>query len=249
MALNDNIILNSLSSVRKIEDKFISALDSTMSKLNSGLMDAVISGSDIATAETALARQNVEKILLDSGYYETTGKLLDEGYQDTIEESFKIYKKSVSENFQFADASLERLNSIKNLDLAQFTNLGDNFATQITRTMTDLQFGAITKNQAIKLLAENVDMLKRHASTWVTTGLSGIYRESSMMLAEDNGLEQFIYVGPRDGLTRPFCSKYLNQTKTKKEWDALIEEQNQGLAPVSQFGGGYNCRHQFIGVA
>lgn len=246
MALTDQIILNSLSSVRNIEDEFTSLLTSVMGTLERQLIGQINTSSTTAIAETALARQNIERILLDSGYYEATGKLLSDGYQRVIEESFKVYQDSIGENFQFADVSLQRLNSLKQMDLTQFGRLGDDFATDMTRVLLDLQFGTVSNSQALSILRSNVERFNQHAQTWVTTGLSGIYRESSVLLANDNKIEKFIYVGPRDSITRPFCAEHLNEIKTKKEWDEL---DNGQILPISTFGGGYNCRHQLVGVS
>jgi hypothetical protein len=193
-----------------------------------------------------MARAELQNILVSSGYYQATGDLLNDGYQAVLDEVHDLYQTSVGESFQFAPASLERLNSLKSLDLGEFGKLGDAFLTTMTRTLTDINFGAIDINQAISILQSNVDQIGNHARTWITTGLSGIYRESSVMLAKDNGIQKFIYKGPLDKITRDFCRQHLNQIKTKAEWDAL---DNGQIAPVSQFGGGFNCRHQLVGVA
>jgi hypothetical protein len=68
------------------------------------------------------------------------------------------------------------------------------------------------------------------------------------MLAEDNGITEFQYVGPRDQLNRTFCKfpgegGHLFEIKTKEEWDQL---DNGQIGPVSVYRGGYNCRHQLV---
>ncbi len=244
MPLTDTIVLNSLSSVRNIEDDFIRILEGTMRRLESNLT-GILATSGTGAVDVALARQQIENVLLDSGYFQATGNLLNEGYQDAIEESFRIYQESIGENFQFAEVSLERLNSLKQLDLAQFGQLGDDFSNTMTRVLTDLQFGSITDKQAIDLLQGRVTQLDNFAQTWVTTGLSGVYRESSVMLASDNGLKEFIYKGPIDTITRPFCRQHVNEIKTVDEWNQL---DNGQITPVIQFAGGFNCRHTLIGV-
>lgn len=248
MAVDDKIVLNSLASVRRIEDQFTRVLDSTMRKLERQITPLLEQYRVLPAVDAALARQELQNALVSSGYYQVTGDLLNDGYQAVLEEVHDIYLQSVGENFQFAEASLERINALKNLDLGEFGKLGDDFLTTLTRTLTDVNFGAVDYNMAVEILQSNVDKIGNHARTWITTGLSGIYRESSIMLAMDNGIEKFIYVGPRDKITRPFCAKYLNQIKTKAQWDELNDEQGQ-ILPVSQFGGGFNCRHALVGVA
>jgi hypothetical protein len=249
MALNDKqdkITLNSLASIRKVEDSFTLQLEKTMRKLERNLTDYLQANQLTGVVDTALSRQQIQQVLIDSGYYQTTGALLNEGYQAAINESANLYSQLYDESFQFQDVSLQQLNALKNLDLTQFNQLADTAAQTLNRTLTDLQFGAIDFNQALTTLREKVvDQLQRHGKTWLTTGLSGIYRESTTQLASDNGIERYQYVGPNDSLTRPFCKKYLGQVKTLDEWNKL---DNGQINPVGTYGGGYNCRHTFIGV-
>jgi len=247
MPLTDKIILNSLSSVRTIEDSYTSSLVSVMGTLERDLISLMGGGTTEQIVDTALARQNIERVLVDSGYYETTGDLLSKGYQDTIEESYKVYQQSIGANFQFADVSLGRLNSIKDMDLSKFGNLGDTFADDMTRVLLDLNFGTIDAKGARDILASSVSKFSQHAQTWVTTGLSGIYRESSIMLAQDNGITKYMYVGPGDRITRPFCMDLLGKRKAYTVDEISKMNNGQGLS-VLQFGGGFNCRHQWVGV-
>lgn len=242
---SDKIVLNSLATVRKIEDEAIKALERTMRQLERDMTSLLDQGRQLAAADVALSRQQIEQVLMDSGYMETTGTLLNEGYQAAIDEAQQVYLETYGENFLFAETSLERLNAIKQLDLAQYAQLGDNFSTTMSRVMTNLQFGSLDFNEAVQEMRDMVDQLGNHAKTWVTTGLSGVYSDSSVMLAEDNGITEFIYVGPMDTLTRPFCREHLNQTKTKAQWDEL---DNNQILPVSVYRGGFNCRHQLVGV-
>lgn len=242
----ENIVLNKLSAIRRIEDQYILELDKTFNRLERNLTDFLNANKTVEAVDTALARQQLEQILIDSGYYQTTGNLLNDGYQAAINEANATYQSLYGENFQFQEVSLQQLNSLKNLDFDQFKQLGDAASQELNRIMTDLQFGAIDFNQAVNLMREQVvDKLKRHAQTWVTTGLSGIYRESTVLMAQDNGIEKFQYVGPVDSITRDFCRSNVGQTKTKDQWEKTPGAQ---LYPVMTYGGGYNCRHSFIGV-
>jgi hypothetical protein len=247
MALSDksvNISLNAINSVRRIEDDFIKRMATTNRLLERRLTSLLQEGSDVV--DVALARSQVEQILIESGYFETTGNLVNQGYQQAIEQSYKQYQDLYSKSFQFSEVSLQRLNSLKQLDLNQFNGLSQTAIDRANRLFVDIQFGAINKQQAVELLQNKVvDTLQHHASTWISTGMSGIYREANVALAEDNGITDYEYVGPFDSLTRPFCKKHIGEVKTKDEWDSL---DNGQIAPVSQFAGGFNCRHQLVGV-
>ncbi len=44
---------------------------------------------------------------------------------------------------------------------------------------------------------------------------------------------------------RSFCANNYGKVKTIEEWNKLSNGQ---LSPVSQYMGGYNCRHVLVGV-
>jgi hypothetical protein len=157
-----------------------------------------------------------------------------------------MYQKLYTKSFQFSEVSLNRLNALKELDLNQFSGLGETGINEMNRAMIDMQFGAINKGQAIDIMRGSVDKLGRHAETWITTGLSAVFTEANTSLAQDNGIIQFEYVGPSDSLTRPFCKKHIGKTMTEEEWNAL---DNGQIGPVFVYRGGYNCRHSLVGVA
>ena len=96
-------------------------------------------------------------------------------------------------------------------------------------------------------IAKTAQTFRNHAQTWTTTSTSGLYRESNTLLAQDNGLEKFEYVGVLDDRTRDFCIDALSMPPmTIDEWNA---QKNGQIEPVSIYGGGYNCRHSLVGVA
>lgn len=84
---------------------------------------------------------------------------------------------------------------------------------------------------------------KYNARTLIATGSNAINQAKRNYDAEKSGLEYFKFVG--DSPERKFCKKHYNKIYSKTEIEALDNE--QGL-PVFYFGGGYNCKHQWIPV-
>lgn len=81
--------------------------------------------------------------------------------------------------------------------------------------------------------------------TELNTGLAGFSRSVNLYKAQDLGLDRFLYVGPDDSVTRPFCQERVGNIYTMdqiSEWD-----NGQGL-PASIYLGGYNCRHRLAPV-
>lgn len=86
-------------------------------------------------------------------------------------------------------------------------------------------------------------------STELNTALMSFHRTVNKVQADAAGLELFLYVGPDDDLTRPFCEDLLQKDPpiyTLEEIEAMDNE--QGLS-VMEYGGGYNCRHHWRPVS
>ncbi len=59
--------------------------------------------------------------------------------------------------------------------------------------------------------------------------------------ADEEGVDfVYLYSGPLDATTRPFCAQHLGKAYTLQ---ALQRLDNGQLSPVQTFAGGYNCRH------
>jgi hypothetical protein len=240
------IVLNSISSVRNIEDAFIGRLESTLRGLEVQINDLMEVSKEAAAVDVALARADLERILLDSDYFDTFGELLNEGYQEVIDIAYQDYLKIYGEEFQFTPTSIQRLDAMKQLDLSQFSQLADDAMEAANRLIIDVNFGVVDIKTATTFLkADIIDKLDRYAKTWITTALAAITREASTMLAKDNGITEFQYLGPMDTKTRPFCAEHLFEVKTQDEWNEL---DNGQIVPVFQYQGGYNCRHKLVGV-
>jgi hypothetical protein len=108
-----------------------------------------------------------------------------------------------------------------------------------------MRVGGIDKKQAQQIINDATDAPHSVTKTWLETAQSAFSREANVRLAEDVGIEKFEYVGPLDGITRPFCEKHVGEVKTIEGWDKL---DNGQISPVSVFCGGYRCRHKLVGV-
>lgn len=63
-------------------------------------------------------------------------------------------------------------------------------------------------------------------------------------LDPEGDLFLWVYSGPIDGLQRPFCSAATGLAFTREQV-GLLRNRTPGM-PVVDFGGGYNCRHQWL---
>lgn len=247
MPLDTPLIIRQADNLTKMGDAVITGLESSLAKFEKMV---IANSSKLAvtnSAEIAIAKENIKQLLVESGYYDQVGVLVNRDYQIAAQESFDAYKKMYDKPFRFSDKSLNELNITKQLDINKFGSIANSTVDKISSGLIELQYGTTTQAELVTSLIGNATgVALNQAKTQVHTGLQGYYRASNVNLAKDNGIEKFEYVGPLDDTTRDFCVYALSQPpKTMAEWDA---ENNGQIGPVSIYGGGYNCRHQLIGV-
>lgn len=92
--------------------------------------------------------------------------------------------------------------------------------------------------------------LDNSISTEASTLRAGFSRAVEFNIAEELGLDLFLYAGPEDDITREFCQGVFDAKDppiySKAEIDAM--DNGQGL-PVAEYGGGYNCRHRWLAIS
>ncbi len=225
---------------QKRYEKAVNYIDREITKL--------IDRASLGTLSPSAVKSLVEQIIEQSGYFEITNELLSKGYQDTINESFKMYKGLYNKSFRFSDDTLELFSVRKLQDLDNMTQLSTKLTSDLTNTIVNAtvseSVGALTVESAInttRIFGNNVNVTS-------DTAMARVYRSSNHMLALDNGIERFIYSGPTSGNIRPFCLAHVGKIKTAVEWNQLENGKGQPK-PVMDFQGGYRCRHSFVGVA
>lgn len=85
------------------------------------------------------------------------------------------------------------------------------------------------------------------ARTIADTGINAYFRKLNNKKNAEAEITKFYYAGPNDILTRPFCGELISEGRvfTAEEIAGMDNEQD---LDVMTFGGGYNCRHQWIGI-
>lgn len=81
--------------------------------------------------------------------------------------------------------------------------------------------------------------------TEMNTAMATFARTVTAKKGIDAGFELYLYIGPEDDVTRPFCDELLDKDPpiyTLEEISAMDNEQGMD---VFSSGGGYNCRHQW----
>jgi hypothetical protein len=236
---------NSLSSVRRIEDEFSRAIETTMRSLERQITPLINQFGSMDVIDSNLTRQQVQDIINRSGYFETVGRLLNDGYQEIIDEVVDYYSRDIGRDLLFSDTDLAQLTDSKNLDLNEFNQISNDLVETITRSIAGLSFTGVDFNNVIDDIQSEIDKASNNMRTWITTGTNAIFSTSLVLLAATNGISKYKYVGPLDAKTRPFCKEHTGEIKTIEEWNQL---DNGQINPISVYRGGYNCRHALVGV-
>jgi hypothetical protein len=170
-------------------------------------------------------------------------------FQDTLNEIFSSFSgpKPQPMTMDFAAAAELSKTAVRTkaelsdavADLAQTAQSKALFSRGIT-TMSDLT------NTLVRHTGQSIPQ----AETLAATGLTKYYRQVGKLTydaIEDGplGPQRYIYMGPNDVMTRPFCKDLLrhNHPRTMEE----IKNLDNGQLPNPFIsGGGYNCRHQWV---
>lgn len=244
--MNEQIAIKHIEKVKTIEDDLILTLDKTMRKLEKLLVESITSEDIIKTADIALALQNTQNLLLESGYYTATGEMFNTVWQEILNETYTMYNELYGKGLQFSEVSMQELEYFRKKVLYQFKNIGDNIALQVSNGIIDMQLGSLGRKE---LFAQISDVIasnqERYINTWIKTSTSGFYNEGNRLLAEDNGMNKFRYMGKIIKTSRDFCRRMINQVMTMAEW--AKQDNEQGL-PVNIYCGGYSCQHSLVAV-
>lgn len=113
-------------------------------------------------------------------------------------------------------------------------------------TILELSRSTVNPAEAVAILQSELGTTLAQTLTEVDTRVAAVDRSLSTSTATDQGYELFLYDGPVDDLTRPWCRERLGYLFTLDELDASPND--TGPNPPSQYGGGYNCRHRIVPV-
>lgn len=240
-----SIQLNRLKRVNSAIDSVTADLQATARRLEVSLNKLLAEGQSTGAVDVALARANIERLMVESGYYEVTGNLLDSTYQSFIDDAHSTYQRQFGKSLQYSDVSLSRLDQIRALDAENFNTIAADNINQLQKVMLDYQFGAMDFNAASDRIAKIMGPdFERYANTVIRETSVAFDREANNLMATDAGFTQFEYIGPDDSVTRDFCQEQL--AKGPQPWSYWEKLQNDGGYPAAIYGGGVNCRHQIV---
>lgn len=247
----ENLVRNDTEILDKAAKRFYKNINATMIQVEKRLVDEMeryITTGNLRKVnfEFALvARENLTKILKESGYYKAIAGLMDNyaTIPGMISERFKLFKYKV--NFNRIEKNF--ISELQNIDISFWKNIGKKTQDQIFQSIYSASIGDLSINQTVQAIRNSIKQtsLKKYAYTYANDSLMQFYRNVNHVTSEQTGWDSYVYVGPVDGKIRPFCARHLNKIYTREE---INQMSNGQTGNVFQSGGGYHCRHDWYAV-
>ena len=143
------------------------------------------------------------------------------------------------------DKSISMLIDGADADILQVMGKASDDVAQYLRSAI---VGGMKRSDLLDSIAKTMGRTRKQAETVTRTSLQTFHRQVTITHARENEIEEFGYVGPRDDITRKWCRRWIGHRGTVAQIEATATMWGRGNqpAPASVFGGGWNCRHDWI---
>ena len=242
LVLLKKALLRSQKQLDQINKKYEKQLPDLQKFLMSRVKDNITAEG---TLKVAMSQNQTQALMTQAGLSKYADSwYLSDIYKDAGKKAIQMIPE-VGEFFAIPEKTVEFAVSEARLGMSAV-------AKQITKKIWNhLRESAITPtplNVMASRLSAETDLLRSQAKTLVNTGLAQVQRQVQTEASESFNPEElvFLYIGPDDQKTRPFCHALEGKACTKQQITKLNNA--QGL-PVMANGGGYNCRHRWVPVS
>lgn len=192
----------------------------------------------VTSGSMAAMRDRVRRLLTEAGYDVLVAASVNAG----VTQMAAIVGTSAIPR----TAMTTRLAALQEMSTLGMVARGDEAATAVWRAVAQ---HAITNRPIREILEDVAKILDRDVKsvrTQFDTQVSIFGRQVEAIQTAGLPDEQpFLYLGPVDFKTRPFCLNLVGKVFTREEIDAM---DNGQMPDVFLTGGGYQCRHSWLAV-
>jgi hypothetical protein len=184
-------------------------------------------------------RKALEDSLVQSGY----SRLAETVYGarlDALVEHVLATRRLANQAAKLSGAFEQRIQAIKYLHETDLLDEGDTISRLLWQAVTRGVFNAQPVDGILADLYDVVDASESQIRTLYDTSVSIFARQVEALQASADPDTPFVYMGPADKKTRPFCREHVGKVYTRAEIDEL---DNGQIDNVFLTGGGFNCRH------
>jgi hypothetical protein len=196
-------------------------------------------------AQALRARNEIRAMLLQSGY----GVLVEEatgGGFDRMTARVLTTRRVAQVASELGPETRLLLEAMRTLHFQDLLEEGEMVTNAITRAVTRGMLGGTPVPVLLEEVARTLDTSRARVATLYDTMVSIYGRQVEAMQAGDDPQAAFLYAGPVDSKTRPFCLSRVGKVYTRVEIDGM---DNGQISNVMLTGGGYNCRHVFTEIS
>ena len=229
----------------KAEKKAADQFGVIYKKATRRLIDSLKESIDQSSPEAILSlpKDQLIELILSGG--------LAESVEDFIDQQDKMLK-AINESISVVDPTWTPLfiqTEVESIRALTVQNVFDDIVVpSVAKNVKDSLLSMVIDTPPSLALSNLALSLERGAGTLQTevrTKISQFGRSVNMIAADTVGMDHYLYTGPKDGITRPFCRPLINKVVDKTQLSKL--NNGQGLS-VRTSGGGYNCRHSWSPV-
>jgi hypothetical protein len=209
------------------------------------ILGGVLAG-DPTEMEVAAVLGGLKQAMIEAGLEDQLGDI-QAIYSGELRQIAQEMKLSAGADVTYSDTDRTVVESLISFDTTAISGSLDTYGAKLSSSIMRSVIGGETPD--LQDLQDTIGgSTFRNIETDLNTAMMGFNRQVTQTKAQELGLNLFIYLGPDDRITRPFCHKLLSKSPPIYTSDEIAGMDNgQGL-PVAIYGGGYNCRHQWRAV-
>jgi hypothetical protein len=212
-----------------------------------GLLLRAEQGSRTATAVAARAlklRKELRDMLELAGYDDLAGAATVRGLGRMASAVERTRVAAQVSAFTVRDAA--RIQALKELARLDLLAQGDDVAIAVWRSVVQGIYSQRPIADVLDDLSTVLDKSMAEASTLYDTSVSVFARQVELSKSTGDEGERFLYAGPVDSKTRPFCLAHVGKVYTRSEIDDLDNGQTGSTFLTA---GGFQCRHHWVALS
>jgi hypothetical protein len=209
------------------------------------LATEALAGSKTALARAVRAQQlrdQIKTALRLSGYPELTNRAAGSALDALVAQVERLQGAAAIAAFTSNDYT--RILALKELAKLNLYDQGEALYLAVWRTFQYGLFSQRPIKELLEDLATTLDIEEHEARTFYDTTASVFTRQVESLKTDRDDV--FLYVGPLDRKTRPFCYERVGKVYTRDEIDAW---DNGQLPNPFLTCGGFSCRHVLQAVS
>lgn len=238
------------STIVKMEDRFDSAFVAIEIWLKGELANlerdkSIVIANQVNVARTKSLLESLQSSLRNIGF----GDLLQSEINDLFDMTNEILSQGEKEGMdpEYTKTTGQDVEALLFGAQRAIISCENEVAGTLEQLLIRSVLGDMTWTNLAGAVTDTLDISLAKAKIKMTDVINSFHTIVRTNYYIDNGVEWFLYDGPQDERTRPFCSAFVGSKVTKELLDRYsLDYDRNSPYPASISLGGYNCRHELI---